>query len=92
MGLGTRDLRGVLAFVSDAHDADAPEPLTTELLDRLTALVGCEYATFIAFDWRRRLVTAYVPCSNEGLGAVDPQDVREGFWDWEVPDPRFPPD
>ena len=61
----------MLAFVADAHDVDAPEPLTKELLDRLTELVGCEYATYAEFDWRRRLVTAYVPCSNEGPLEVD---------------------
>jgi DNA-binding CsgD family transcriptional regulator len=91
VALGVRDLRGVLAFVSDAHDVDAPEPLTTELLDRVTELVGCEYATYIEFDWLRRVVTAYVPCSNEGLGAVDPQDWPEGFWTWEATDPRLTP-
>jgi DNA-binding CsgD family transcriptional regulator len=81
----------VLAFVSDAHDVDAPAPLTTELLDLLTELVGCEYATYKAFDWRQRLVTAYVPCSNEDPLAVDPQDVPDGFWTWEATDPRLTP-
>jgi hypothetical protein len=31
VGLGTKDLKNLLAFVGDAHDLDAPEPLTTEL-------------------------------------------------------------
>jgi hypothetical protein len=83
--LRTKDLEGVLAFASDAHDADAPEPLTTELLDRLTALVGCTYATYQEFDWSRRLVTTYVRCSNEDPLTVPPPYVREEYWtadDW----------
>jgi DNA-binding CsgD family transcriptional regulator len=80
VGLGTRDLEGALAFVADAHDVDAPEPLTTELLDRLTELVGCAYATYEEFDWARRTVTAYVRCSNEDSLAVPPPYVPEDFW------------
>jgi DNA-binding CsgD family transcriptional regulator len=83
--LRTKDLEGVLAFASDAHDADAPEPLTTELLDRLTALVGCTYATYQEFDWSRRLVTTYVRCSNEDPLTVPPPYVRQEYWtadDW----------
>jgi DNA-binding CsgD family transcriptional regulator len=91
VALGVRDLRGVLAFVSDAHDVDAPVPMTTELLDRLAELVGCEYVSYNEFDWRRRWVTAYVPCSNEDPGVVDPQDFPEGFWTREATDPRFAP-
>ncbi len=77
--LSTRDLEGVLAFVSAAYDADA-EPLTTELLDRLAELVGCDYATYQAYDWRRRVVTAYVRCSNEDPLAVPPPYVPESYW------------
>ena len=91
MALGVRDLRSVLAFVSDANDVDAPVSLTTELLDRLTELVGCEYVSYNEFDWRRRWVTAYVRCSNEGTGVVDAQDLPEGFWTREATDPRFAP-
>src|SRR5215216_1275395 len=54
------------SFVADAHDAATPEVLTVELLDRLTELLGCEYATYEALDWQKRIVIAYVPCSNEG--------------------------
>jgi DNA-binding CsgD family transcriptional regulator len=80
VGLRTRDLEGVLAFVSDAHDADAPEPLTTELLDRLTALVGCTFATYQEFNWSQRTVTAYVRCSNEDPLAVPPPYVPPEYW------------
>lgn len=81
MRLRRRDLEGLLDFVKDAHDTEATEPLTTELLDRLTSLVGCEFATYQALDWQRRASTAYVPCSNEG----------DGFCAGEPADPRFAP-
>ena len=70
----------MLAFVSDAHDVDAPELLTTELLDRLALLVGCAYASYQELDWSRRTVTAYVRCSNEDPLAVLPPYVPPEFW------------
>lgn len=81
--LRSTDLRAVLSFVADAHDA-GPEALNGELLDRLTELVGCEYATYLEFDWPRRVVTAYVPCSNEGPLAVHPPYFPESFWTGEL--------
>jgi DNA-binding CsgD family transcriptional regulator len=90
--LQARDLRRVLAFVADAHDADGPEALDVELLDRLAGLVGCEYATYQEFDWPRRVVTAYIPCSYEGPEAVRPPYVPGGFWTGELREagrPRF---
>lgn len=80
MGLSTKDLRSTLAFVADAHDVEAPAPLTTELLDQLAELVGCEYATYQEDDWSRRTVTAYVWCSNEGPLAVPAPHVPESHW------------
>jgi DNA-binding CsgD family transcriptional regulator len=93
MTLRGRDLRVILSFVTDAQDADGPEPLNRELLDRLTELVGCEYATYQHFDWARRVVTAYIPCSNEDPRAVPPPYYPESFWaaaptGWP---PHFPP-
>jgi DNA-binding NarL/FixJ family response regulator len=88
VALSVRDLRGLLAFVSDAHDVDAPEPVTTELLDRLADLFGCEFATYEEFDWRRRAQFAYVACSNEEpLG--DFSSLPETFWEW-AEGPGFP--
>jgi DNA-binding CsgD family transcriptional regulator len=94
VALGVRDLRSVLAFVSDANDVDAPEPLTTELLGRLAELVGCEFATYREFDWRQRVVTSHVPCPNEEALALThhPQDVPDGFWTWEATEPRLTPE
>ena len=65
VGLGMRDPKGVLAFVPDAHDVGAVEPLTTELLDRLTELFGCTFATYEEFDRPRRALTVYAVCLNE---------------------------
>ena len=79
MTLRTRDLEAVLAFVADAHDANGPEALTRELLDRLAELVGCEYATYETYDFPRRRITAYVPCSNEDPPAGRPADLPESF-------------
>lgn len=88
MRLQRRDLEGLLDFVKDAHDVEASEPLTTDLLDQLTSLVGCEFATFVAFDWRQQAVAAYVPCSNEGADAL-PGPMPEGLWTGEPSDPRW---
>lgn len=80
MGLSTKDLRSTLEFVADAHDVDGPVPLTTELLDRLTELVGCEYATYEELDWGRQTATAYVYCTYEGPLAVPPPYIPEECW------------
>lgn len=85
MTLRSRDLRAVLAFVGDAQDSDAPEALSRELLDRLTELVGCEFATYMTVDWERRLVTAYVHCSNEDDATVPSPYVPETFWTNPLP-------
>jgi DNA-binding CsgD family transcriptional regulator len=78
--LRTKDLKGVLAFASDAQDVDAAEPLTTELLDRLASLVGCSFATYEEFDWSRPAVTAYVRCSNEDPLLVAAPYVPAEYW------------
>ena len=80
MTLRSKDLQAVLSFVADAHHADGPEAVDAALLDRLARIVGCEYATYQTFDWQRRVVTAYVPCSNEGATAVPAPYVPESFW------------
>jgi DNA-binding CsgD family transcriptional regulator len=77
--LRARDLGAALAFVADAHAADGPEALTRELLDRLTELFGCEYATYETYDRPRRTMTGYVSCSNEDPPAGALIDVPESF-------------
>ena len=80
MTLRSRDLRAVLSFVADAHDADGPDALSGELLDRLAELIACEFATYMTLDWQRRIVTAYVHCSNEDDATVPSPYVPETFW------------
>jgi DNA-binding CsgD family transcriptional regulator len=63
-GLRTKDLRSIVAFLGNASTIDAPVPYTTELLDRLAALIGCDYATYNEFDFARRTVRSYVVCSK----------------------------
>jgi DNA-binding NarL/FixJ family response regulator len=77
MSLRSRDLRAVLLFVSDANDADG---IDRALLDRLTGIFGCEYATYQELDRPRRMMTAYIPCSNEDLAAVPPPYVEKSCW------------
>src|SRR5262245_13731265 len=79
MTLRARDLRALLSFLGDAHDAGGSEALTTELLDALVRLVGCELATYEVYDLPRRTMTAYVSCSNEDPPAGILADVPEGF-------------
>ena len=91
MGLRSQDLQGLLACVSDAYEASSPDALTTESLDRLTELFDCAYATYQAFDWPRRTVSAYVICSNEDPLAVPPPYVPDTFWtDTDRMDRRWP--
>ena len=80
MGPGTRDLKDMLAFVATANDVNAPEPLTSELLDRLTELFGCTFATYEEYDRPRQTVTSYVVCSSEDQCASDPHEPGESFW------------
>ena len=80
MALRTKDLRALLSFVADAHDADGAEALNEELLDQLRELVGCEYATYQRFDWSQHVVPVYVPCSHGASFPAGQEDVGEGFW------------
>jgi DNA-binding CsgD family transcriptional regulator len=83
--LRRKDLAAVVSFVADAHHADGPEALSTELLDRLVELVGCEYATFETHDRPRQRITGYVPCSNEGPDAVDSHEREHDYWTTDDP-------
>src|SRR5215469_5937175 len=78
--LRRQDLKAVLSFVADAHEADGPEALDRELLDRLSEVVACEYATYETVNWPRRVVTAYIPCSYEDPDAVPPPYYPESVW------------
>ena len=76
MRLSVGDLEGVLSFLEEAQTVDGPAPFTTELLDRLTEVVGCTYATFAEVDHRSRVVHRVVLCS------ADPWNGEEDDDDW----------
>jgi DNA-binding CsgD family transcriptional regulator len=76
-GLRTQDLRAIVAFLGNASTIDAPVPYTSELLDRLTALIGCDYATYNEFDFARRTVVSYVVCSE----GQEFWELTESEWD-----------
>ena len=51
--LDTSDLEGVMTFLADAQAVDGQAPFTTELLDELAALIGCEFVTYFQLDKTR---------------------------------------
>jgi DNA-binding CsgD family transcriptional regulator len=74
--LGAADLEGVLSFLEEAQTIDGPAPFTTELLDLLTEIVGCAYATFTEVDHLNHVVQRVVLCS------ADPWSGDEDGDDW----------
>lgn len=81
--LRTSELEAILAFVREAYAADGPEPFTTELLDRLAALVPNDSASFEEVHFGRRTLLAKV-CSTGSLWpTVDggPQAVSDRHWE-----------
>jgi len=77
--LRAADLEAVLSFLEEAQTVDGPAPFTTELLDLLTEIVGCTYATFTEVDHRSRVVHRFVRCSADRWNGKDDDD-----W-WESP-------
>ena len=74
------DLEAVLSFLEEAQTVEGPAPFTPELLDLLTEIVGCTYATFTEVDHRSRVVNRAVLCSADRWNAEDDDDD----W-WESP-------
>jgi len=64
--LRKRDLEAMMAFLGEAHSIQGAAPFTTELLDELTKVIDCEFATYNQFDFARRRIISYVTCSAEG--------------------------
>jgi DNA-binding CsgD family transcriptional regulator len=64
--LDTSDLEGVMTFLADAQAVDGPAAFTTELLDELAALIGCEFVTYFRLDkTRSTLPVEWVGSSGE---------------------------
>lgn len=70
--LSRTDAMELLGFVGDAHAVQGPEPFTTGLLDRLAAIMRCEFATYQRVDVRRRALAEQIVCSNEAAMAAAP--------------------
>jgi DNA-binding CsgD family transcriptional regulator len=88
--VGRNDLTALLGFLEEAGSAAGTEPFTPHLIDRLTEVVGCEYARYKEIDFARRVEIAHVPCSAE-LDAVggDPVEVTDADWNAVPSDPCY---
>jgi DNA-binding CsgD family transcriptional regulator len=59
------DAARLLEFVADAQAIEGPEPVTTDLLDRLAAITESDIATYAEPDVGRGAEFSYVRCSYE---------------------------
>lgn len=62
--LDARDLRALLRFLAEAHDADSPARFTPALLARFASTVGCEGAAFFEVDHPTRIISERVATST----------------------------
>jgi DNA-binding CsgD family transcriptional regulator len=84
------DLTAVLGFLEDAGSAAGTEPFTPHLIDRLSEVVGCEYARYKEIDFARRVEIAHVPCSAElDSRGRDPVEVTDADWNAVPSDPCY---
>ena len=88
--VGRNDLTAVLGFLEDAASAAGTEPFTPHLIDRLSQVVGCEFARYKEIDFARRVEIAHVPCSAE-LDAFggEPVEMTEADWNAVPSDPCY---
>jgi DNA-binding CsgD family transcriptional regulator len=88
--VGKNDLTAVLGFLEDARAVSGTVPFTRHLVDRLTDVVGCEYARYKETDFARRVAIAHVPCSAEidDFGA-DLVEMSEADWNAVPFDPCY---
>jgi DNA-binding CsgD family transcriptional regulator len=77
-GLKTKDLRAIVDFVGDAATIEEPAPFTRELLERMTAMLGCDFATYNEFDFARRAVLSWVTFPPE-----EADDLTMTVADWD---------
>lgn len=88
--VGRNDLNALLGFLEDAGSAAGTEPFTPHLIDRLTEVVGCEYARYKEIDFARRVEIAHVPCSAElDVFRGDPVEMTEADWNAIPSDPCY---
>jgi DNA-binding CsgD family transcriptional regulator len=79
--LRAADLEAVLSFLEQAQTVDGPAPFTTELLDLLTEIVGCAYATFTEVDHRGRVIHRTVLCSADPWNGEEGDGGTDEWWE-----------
>jgi DNA-binding CsgD family transcriptional regulator/PAS domain-containing protein len=88
--VGRNDLAAVLGFLEDARSVSATVPFTRHLVDRLTDIVGCEYARYKEIDFARRVEIAHVPSSAEiDAFATGLVEMTEADWNAVPFDPCY---
>jgi DNA-binding CsgD family transcriptional regulator len=74
-------LQATLDFLCEAESVSCPEPFPTELLDRLRALVPCEFVSYNELDQVRRRNLYYEECTNSRAVGDEPDASHmETFW------------
>jgi DNA-binding CsgD family transcriptional regulator len=80
--LRSSDLEAVLGFIHAARSMDGPHPLNQTLVDRLTEIVGCDFARYKEIDLAKRIETEYVPCTAE-VRAFGFEDAEMTDQEWD---------
>jgi len=92
--LRTTDLRAIVTFLGDAQSVEGPMPFSTELLDQLAGLVGCEFSSYFTLDktrsslalegascsWEPPFVAEEIDCSEEPRVLYARHKQRFGFF------------
>ena len=76
--LSKKDLKELVGFLGDAQSIEGSVPFTHELLERMTTIFRCEYSLYNEFDFARRRVLAYIPCSAD---EADGFEMTDADWD-----------
>lgn len=74
------DLEGALEFLREAEAVSGPDPFPTELLDRLRALVPCDFVSYDELDQVEQRVLFYETCTNSHAAEDDEDLELDTFW------------
>jgi DNA-binding CsgD family transcriptional regulator len=80
--LSRSDLEATLGFLREAAAETGPDPFPSQLLDRLRALVPCDFVSYAELDERGRRVVAYEACARgREVEASEPEEeLLPAFW------------
>jgi DNA-binding CsgD family transcriptional regulator len=80
--LSQSDLEAALDFLGEAEAVSGPDPLPSELLDRLRELIPCEGVFYEELDHAGEQVVAYEACSRgrEIDGSQPEAELPPSFW------------